>query len=245
MVLWLSFLKNCSIKITLIFLSSLYGLKKNLNWSNFCKPFIGFSHLLFTKIIVCFLRIIKSSKFQKQPPEVFYEKGVLKNFVKYTRKHLCLGLFFNKASGLQKKEFLAQAFSCEFYENFKNTFFKNEILAQVLSFAVNFTKLLRTPVLQNTSGQLLKVWHSLLNVYQNFKRIKQESCSENVRKLPRNHLRQGLFLVQSNNFKLILLKNDATMSVLWTFCFFPILMSIFTHFAYSSFAWLTFIIFLF
>ena len=28
--------------------------------------------------------------------EVFYEKGVLKNFVKYAGKHLCQGLFFNK-----------------------------------------------------------------------------------------------------------------------------------------------------
>ena len=26
---------------------------------------------------------------QKQPPEVFYKKGVLKNFRKFTGKHLC------------------------------------------------------------------------------------------------------------------------------------------------------------
>ena len=26
---------------------------------------------------------------QKQPPEVFYRKGVLKNFAKFTGKHLC------------------------------------------------------------------------------------------------------------------------------------------------------------
>ena len=33
-------------------------------------------------------------------PEVFYKKGVLKNFVKLTRKHLCQNLFFNKVAGL-------------------------------------------------------------------------------------------------------------------------------------------------
>ena len=26
---------------------------------------------------------------QKQPTEVFYKKGVLKNFAKFTEKHLC------------------------------------------------------------------------------------------------------------------------------------------------------------
>ena len=33
---------------------------------------------------------------QKQPPEVFYKKGVLRNFANITRKHLCQNLFFNK-----------------------------------------------------------------------------------------------------------------------------------------------------
>ena len=33
-------------------------------------------------------------------PEVFCEKGVLKNFAKFTEKHLCLSLFFNKVTGL-------------------------------------------------------------------------------------------------------------------------------------------------
>ena len=36
----------------------------------------------------------KESSFQKQPPEVFYKKGVLRIFTKSTRKHLCQGLFF-------------------------------------------------------------------------------------------------------------------------------------------------------
>ena len=46
--------------------------------------------------------------------EVFCKKGVLRNFVKFTRKHLCQS-FFNKVT-------LAQVFSCEFCEISKNTF---------------------------------------------------------------------------------------------------------------------------
>ena len=33
------------------------------------------------------------SFFQKQPPEVFYKKNVLKNFAIFTGKHLCSSLF--------------------------------------------------------------------------------------------------------------------------------------------------------
>ena len=65
--------------------------------------------------------------FQKKPPDVFYKKGVLENFVKFTGKYLCQSLLFNKVTGQActfiKTENLAQVFSCEFCENFKNTFF--------------------------------------------------------------------------------------------------------------------------
>ena len=40
---------------------------------------------------------------QKQPPEVFYKKGVLKNFAKFTEKYLGWNLFFNKVTGLGLK----------------------------------------------------------------------------------------------------------------------------------------------
>ena len=43
---------------------------------------------------------IVSKKTQKQPPEVFCEKGVLRNFPKFTEKHLCRSLYFNKVAGL-------------------------------------------------------------------------------------------------------------------------------------------------
>ena len=54
---------------------------------------------------------------KKSRMEVFCKKGVLRNFVKITGKHLCQSLFFIK------KEALTQVFSCDFYEISKNTFF--------------------------------------------------------------------------------------------------------------------------
>ena len=62
-------------------------------------------------------------------------KSVLRNFAKFTEKHLCLSLYFNKVAGQ----------ACNFI--------KIETLAQV--FPVNFAKFLRTPFSQNTSGRLL------------------------------------------------------------------------------------------
>ena len=47
-------------------------------------------------------------------------KGLLRNFAKFTVKHLCHSLFFNK-------EALTQVFSYEFWEIFKNTFFTEHL----------------------------------------------------------------------------------------------------------------------
>ena len=52
-------------------------------------------------------------------------KGVLRNFAKFTGKHLVQSLFFNKVAGLSlvKNKTLAQVFFCEFCEISNNTFF--------------------------------------------------------------------------------------------------------------------------
>ena len=47
-------------------------------------------------------------------PEVFCKKDLLKNFTKFTGKHLCQSLFFNKVAGWG----LTKVFSCEFCEIF-------------------------------------------------------------------------------------------------------------------------------
>ena len=41
-------------------------------------------------------------KHQKQPPEMFYKKGVPKKFTESIGKHLCQSLFLNKVAGLQR-----------------------------------------------------------------------------------------------------------------------------------------------
>ena len=65
--------------------------------------------------------------YRSSRPELFYKKGVLRNFAKLTEKHLCQSLLFNKVVGQAckfiKKEILAQVFSCEFCKISNNTVF--------------------------------------------------------------------------------------------------------------------------
>ena len=60
-------------------------------------------------------------------------KGVLRNFAKFTGKHLCQSLFFNKIASLRPATLLRKRLwhRC---------------------FPVNFVKFLRTPFIRNTSG---------------------------------------------------------------------------------------------
>ena len=69
---------------------------------------------------------------------MFCKKGVLRNFEKFTGKHLCQKLFLIKLTescSFIKKESLAHVFSCEFCEISKNIFFyrTHPVAASVLS----------------------------------------------------------------------------------------------------------------
>ena len=70
------------------------------------------------------------------------KKGVVRNFVKFTGKHLCRGLFLIKlqAWGLQlyKKETPAQVFSCKFCKISKNTFFVQDLWATASDLTPSF-----------------------------------------------------------------------------------------------------------
>ena len=51
--------------------------------------------------IVLFIKkklFLKKSTSRNSHPEVFYKKGVLRNFEKFTGKHLCQSLFFDKVA---------------------------------------------------------------------------------------------------------------------------------------------------
>ena len=60
------------------------------------------------------------------------KKRLLKNFEKFTGKHLCQGLFLTKVTGLRpvackfiKKDTPTRAFPCEYSDIFKNRFLKS------------------------------------------------------------------------------------------------------------------------
>ena len=61
-------------------------------------------------------------------PEVFYKEGVLKDFAKFTGKHLCQRLFFNKVAGLRpaillKKKLWHRCFPVNFSKFLRSPFF--------------------------------------------------------------------------------------------------------------------------
>ena len=68
-------------------------------------------------------------------------KGVLRNFAKFTGKHLRQSLFSNKVAGAAcnfiKKETLAQMFSCEFCGISKKAFFTEHLWVTVSRWTVS------------------------------------------------------------------------------------------------------------
>ena len=64
-------------------------------------------------------------------PEVFFKKAVLRNFAKFTGKHLCQSLFFIKVTGLRPA-----------------TLSKKRLWHRC--FPVNYAKFLRTPFIHKT-----------------------------------------------------------------------------------------------
>ena len=86
--------------------------------------------------------IEKDSSVRSSRPEELYKKGVLRNFAKFTGKQLCRSFFLNKVADLRPatllKRTVAQVFSCEFCEIYKNTFFHKTplVAASALSYIV-------------------------------------------------------------------------------------------------------------
>ena len=67
------------------------------------------------KIYIC-------QELQSSHQKCSIKKGFLRNFTKFTGKHLPQNLFFNKACNFIKKGTLAQVFSCGFCKISKSTF---------------------------------------------------------------------------------------------------------------------------
>ena len=85
----------------------------------------------------CINVVEKSSSKRSSLPEVFCKKGVLRNFAKFTGKHLCQSFIFNKVTGLGSATLLKERFwhRC---------------------FPINFAKFLRT------SFYIEQLWRLLL-----------------------------------------------------------------------------------
>ena len=76
---------------------------KNKLITYLCCLFSTVQGSLSQEILYCYLYCNRKCYFssselywQKQPPEVFYQKGVLTNFSKFTGKHLCQNLSFKR-----------------------------------------------------------------------------------------------------------------------------------------------------
>ena len=95
------------------------------------------------------------------------KKGAFRNFIKFTGKHSCQGLFFNKVVGLSPA-----------------TSLKDRLWHRC--FPVNFAKFLRTLFLQNTS------WRLLLEVAFSFTNITELTLYANKLKSFRPLGRQSL-----------------------------------------------------
>ena len=79
------------------------------------------------KIIYIYLRKVQAN-FRSSRPEVFCKKGVLRNFAKFTGKHLCWSFFLIKLqvwclATLLIKRLWQKVFSCQFCKISKITFF--------------------------------------------------------------------------------------------------------------------------
>ena len=55
--------------------------------------------LMFTEVLMLNIGGWKKTYHRSSRPKVFCEKGVFRNFVKFTGKHLCQSLFLNKSAG--------------------------------------------------------------------------------------------------------------------------------------------------
>ena len=112
--------------------------------------------------------------------------GVLRNFAKFTRKHLWQSLLFNKIAGLTK-ETLAQVFSCEFYEISENSsFYRTPLMAASVVWNILM------PLFRSSRSQMfLKI-----RVFQNFANMtgKNRHCILFLIKLIKTDCNTGVFL---------------------------------------------------
>ena len=78
-----------------------------------CDCGLMYFHMSLWRHVLCFIYFVERLTLflwllftpETSRPEVFCEKGVLRNIAKFTGKHLCQGLYFNKVAGLRPANF--------------------------------------------------------------------------------------------------------------------------------------------
>ena len=101
---------------------------------------------------IVFFNCIWWLKFRSSHRKCSIKIVALKNFTKFTGKHMCLSLFINKVAGLRPAILLTKTlwYRC---------------------FPVNFAKFLSTPFLQNTSGRVLLEILQLVHEIRSFPEV--------------------------------------------------------------------------
>ena len=109
---------------------------------------------LFTLPLLCVLALV-FPHVRSSHQKCSVKKDVLRNFGKFTGKHLCQSRYFNKVAGLRPLSKQRLWHSC---------------------FPVNFAVFLRTPFQQNTSGRLLllsaKLRSSITSIQKVIRRLR-------------------------------------------------------------------------
>ena len=101
--------------------------RKHLRWNN--KVIKKRLQLRFFPMNIA--KFLRTAFFRSSHQRCSFRKVVLRNFAKFTGKHLCQSFFFNKVAGLLEKKLWHRCLP------------------------LNFAKFLRTSLSQNTSGRLL------------------------------------------------------------------------------------------
>ena len=105
------------------------------------------------------IKLKQNKQFRNSHRRCSLRNGILRNCAKFTGKHLCQSLFFNKVAGLRP-------------------LFKKRLWHRC--FPVNFTKFLRAPFLQNTSGRLLLTVTTVLQLLLTYLFIKHITACPNA-----------------------------------------------------------------
>ena len=95
-----------------------FAVWRHLHWIQNCSFINSWNLIKAPQKFIQFSFFIKLTKiWQLMAPEVFCQKSVVNNFVKFTKKHLCQSLLFNKVAGLRpllKKRLWNMRFSVNF-----------------------------------------------------------------------------------------------------------------------------------